>query len=293
MDRFILGELAAALPKRDNLQALCSTDFPDAEFDLVALPTVASGEAELTRELLHAGYHHLRHEGELWVSSDNARDRWLGEIVRELSNHVERKATKQAAAYRVKKIKPLKKLKNYACEIVFRDGEKLLKALSRPGVFSHRKVDPGCRQILNAMTITPGMRVLDLGCGSGALSIAAAARAEGITVHAIDSHARAIECLQRGAELNGLTNITTELSSDLHLTGQTPFDLVLANPPYYSHFEIARKFLLAARGALRRGGELLLVTKSPTWYEEHAGEWFRDLEITPSKDYYLVRGKRP
>ena len=68
---------------------------------------------------------------------------------------------------------------------------------------------------------------------------------------------------------------------------------MLANPPYYASFQIARRFLLAAHAVLRPGGEILLVTKSPQWYAEHMPEWFDAVTIEPSKSYFLVHGVRP
>ena len=63
----------------------------------------------------------------------------------------------------------------------------LIHLRTRPGVISHRKVDPGARRLMAAMEIGPGDRVLDIGCGSGVVALAAAVRAEGASVLAIDS----------------------------------------------------------------------------------------------------------
>ena len=87
--------------------------------------------------------------------------------------------------------------KNFRCEFAFRDRGRLIHAVSRPGVFSHREIDPGARQLMAAMEIAAGDRVLDIGCGSGTVSFAAAFRAEGVEVLAVDSHARAVECTAR------------------------------------------------------------------------------------------------
>jgi 16S rRNA G1207 methylase RsmC len=39
------------------------------------------------------------------------------------------------------------------------------------------------------------------------------------------------------------------------------YDLVVGNPPYYSHFQIADIFLQAAQRALRPGRRVLIITK--------------------------------
>jgi 16S rRNA (guanine1207-N2)-methyltransferase len=146
---------------------------------------------------------------------------------------------------------------------------------------------------MNEMEVEAGTRVLDIGCGSGVVALAAACRAERVFVHAVDSHCRAVQCTQRGADLNGLAGLTVELNAEGGYLGAGGFDLVLANPPYYANFRIAQHFLTAGRDALRVGGDILVVTKSPQWYEQNMSTWFDNVVITERKRYYIVRGVRP
>jgi 16S rRNA (guanine1207-N2)-methyltransferase len=191
------------------------------------------------------------------------------------------------------KTEPLKKRKNFACEFAFRDRGRLLRACSRPGVFSHRHIDPGARRLIEAMNIDTGAQVLDIGCGAGTVALAAACRADGVIVHAVDSNARAVECTQRGAALNGFTNLSVELNADGNYQGAGEFDLALANPPYYSGFRIARHFLTAGRHAIRPGGTILLVTKQPVWYQQHMPLLFEEVTVKERKGYHLLQATRP
>jgi 16S rRNA (guanine1207-N2)-methyltransferase len=192
----------------------------------------------------------------------------------------------------VTKQEPLKKVKDFRSEFVFRDGENLIKAVSRPGVFSHRHIDPGARHLLEAAHVRPGMRILDIGCGAGTVSLGVAAREPAAQVVAVDSNARAVECTQIGAELNGLSNIITEMNASGEYSDLGSFDLALANPPYFADFEIAARFVQAAHNSLRVGGQLLLVTKAPNWYEEHLHPQWRDVQIEPSKRYFIVMAQK-
>ena len=56
--------------------------------------------------------------------------------------------------------------RDFSCVFVYRDGQRLLKAVTRPVVFSHRHVDPGARQLLAAAEVGPGMHGLDIGGGT-------------------------------------------------------------------------------------------------------------------------------
>jgi 16S rRNA (guanine1207-N2)-methyltransferase len=285
-----LAVVRANLPS--NLVLVCQSDFPEEEFDLAVLPFSMRGEAELTRDLLQTAFECLRLGGKLVAATDNPKDEWLREQLAVLANKVTKHSFDDAVAYVVTKQEPLKKLKNFQAEFMFRDGERLIKAVTRPGVFSHRHIDPGARQLIDAAEVRPSMRILDIGCGAGTVGLALAAREPSAHVHAVDSNARAVECTRIGAELNGLTNVTAELNASGEYADAGAFDLALANPPYFADFEIAERFVNAAWRSLKLGGQLLLVTKSPQWYEEHlAAEW-RDVQIVPSKRYFVVHATK-
>ncbi|PLK50817.1 50S ribosomal protein L11 methyltransferase [Uliginosibacterium sp. TH139] len=73
--------------------------------------------------------------------------------------------------------------------------------------------------------VTPGATVLDYGCGSGILGIAAAKLGAG-TVTGCDIDPHAVEASHANAERNGVTNATWQNSAK-HIAGE--FDLVVAN----------------------------------------------------------------
>jgi 16S rRNA G1207 methylase RsmC len=276
-----------------NARIDCAADFPDTEVDVVAIPFSASGEAELAREMIQSAHECLRIGGKLYAATDNASDRWLGQQVHKFFGKVECRRRAAGTLYLGVKTGALKKRKNFACEFMFRDAGRLIRAFSRPGVFSHRHIDTGARRLINEMQIGAGARVLDIGCGAGVVALAAAFRASDVRVHAVDSHCRAIECTRLGAELNGLTNVSTELNATGGYAGKGTFDFALANPPYYADFRIARHFLIAGRVALREGGTMLAVTKQPRWYLEHMTEFYADVSASERKGYHVLRGVRP
>lgn len=283
-------EATQALPS--NLKLVCAVDPPDGEVDTVAWAFSKQGNGELVRDMLQLGHERLSVGGQLAAATDNPSDRWLHELLQNLFGKVQRQSSEQGVLYTATKAAPLKKQKQYAAEFAFRDGERLIHLRTRPGVFNHRELDGGARALMKAMNVQPGMKVLDLGCGSGAVGVAAALRAEGVKVHAIDSNPRAIESALWAAERNAAPAMSATLDCDGRSVAPGEFDLVLANPPYYSHFRIARLFVDIAIRALRKGGTLLLVTKTPEWYLEHLPKEFAGVSNQVVGNFCVVSGQK-
>ena len=131
--------------------------------------------------------------------------------------------------------------------------------------------------------LRPGLRVCDLGCGTGLLSLLLLQRQRALQVTGMDIQPEAIALAERAAEENGLTDRLSFLCADLRqarrhfVTGS--FDLVVCNPPYYPPFsgktaaETARRTARSETAAtltdicgaaaylLRWGGSLCLVHK--------------------------------
>ena len=290
LDSYHAERIREAEPVPANLSVCCAADWPSEQYDLVYAPLRRRESAELNRDLLQDAFHRLRIGGELLVGIDSLDHPALLAELREWARPVAQSSDVRGAVYRLRKESELKRVRNFRCEVVFRDRERLLKLLTRPGVFSHRQIDPGARQILKAVDEIRGRKLLDLGCGSGAIAVALAARDPGLQVWAVDSHARAVEATRIAAELNELENLQVVLTHTAEVPDPGSFDLVTCNPPYFADFEIARRFLDGAVRALKPGGDCILVTKLPNWYREHAGQWLEDVETWASGNYHLVRG---
>jgi 16S rRNA (guanine1207-N2)-methyltransferase len=284
-------------PPAANLRAECVADMPPGPYDLAVVPLAKAGEAELSRDILQAALVNLAVGGRLVAAIDNPRDTWLhgqladtGETVRVRPADGPKPAT---VAYVVEKTREPAKIRDFSCDVVFRDRDRLLTAVTRPGVFAHRRIDPGARHLLNAVDVAPETSVLDIGCGSGCVALGIAARDASVRVHALDSAARAVECTRRGAEMNGLANLNVALEARGRVPDPGSWDLALANPPYYSDFRLAELFVEAARLALAPGGTLLIVTKQPTWYVENLPRMWTNVAREDVKGYHLIEAVRP
>ena len=288
-------------PAPPNLTAECVADMPSGPYDLAVVPLAKDGEAELSRDLLQAALVNLAVGGQLVAAIDNPRDKWLREQLAETGETVrvrpaegaDTRAKSGTIAYVVQKTRELSKVRDFTCEVVFRDRDRLLTAFTRPGVFAHRRIDPGARHLLGAVDVAPETRVLDIGCGSGCVALGIAVRDASVRVHAFDSAARAVDCTRRGVERNGLANVTVALEAEGRVPEPGSWDLALANPPYYSDFRLAELFVESARLALAPGGTLLVVTKQPTWYVDNLPRMWTNVAREEVKGYHLVEAVRP
>ena len=90
--------------------------------------------------------------------------------------------------------------------------------------------------VLSSMPrLKPGLRVCDLGCGTGFLSILLLQRQRELTVTGLDIQPEAVRLARLAAAGNGLQDRLTFRREDLRETDLPAgsFDLVVANPPYF------------------------------------------------------------
>ena len=119
-----------------------------------------------------------------------------------------------------------------------------------------------------------GDRVCDLGCGSGALMLLLACRAEELVFIGVDNSEEAADLAAENLRGNGLSGrvICCGVTEQKKLSPKGSFDLVVCNPPYYPHgsggdggrarmegqeMPLA-SFLLAGASLLRNGGKMAL-----------------------------------
>ena len=85
--------------------------------------------------------------------------------------------------------------------------------------------------------LRPGLRVCELCCGTGLLSLLLLQRQPVLTVTGVDVHPAAVALARRAAAENGLTDRLTFLQGDLRRPEDLPppgaWDLTVCNPPYY------------------------------------------------------------
>jgi len=122
-----------------------------------------------------------------------------------------------------------------------------------------RQREEDCRLLLEALAITPGQRICDLGCGNGFYTLELARRVgpEGL-VYAVDIQPEMLRMLARRAAEAGLTNIRPILGTAIDpRLPEGDVDLVLCVDVYHE-FSHPEQMLSRIRESLAEGGQVVL-----------------------------------
>jgi SAM-dependent methyltransferase len=124
---------------------------------------------------------------------------------------------------------------------------------------------------LEAAAIGRTHRVLDIGCGTGVTTRAAARAAAGGHVLGVDLSTRMIEVARGLAECEGLTNVWFERAdAQVHPFESAAFDVVISRTGAM-FFGRPEEAFANLRRSLTPGGRLVLLT----WQSPDRQEWFR------------------
>lgn len=166
--------------------------------------------------------------------------------------------------------------------------------VSRPGAFAWGRLDDGTAALVRAMEIQPDEALLDLGCGTGLLALAAARR--GAHVTAVDADLCAIESARLTLQANGVTG-EVSLSDCAQAVLDRRFDVVLCNPPFHQgvgvEYDVAHQMIRDAATVLRPGGRFYLVSNAFIRYErEMEGKFTAVQEMLNDRRYRVLRAMR-
>jgi 16S rRNA (guanine1207-N2)-methyltransferase len=129
-------------------------------------------------------------------------------------------------------------------------------------VFSTKRVDLGTRVLIEAMQLPEEGCVLDIGCGYGAIGIAAAKFNPQLRVVMTDVNRRAVLLARQNAERNHARNVEAHQGNLYQPVQNQCFDCILSNPPVSAGMKTVLALIQGAPAFLSCGGTLQMVVRS-------------------------------
>ncbi|HKP97823.1 MAG TPA: methyltransferase [Fibrobacteria bacterium] len=290
----VLGDLPCS--DREEEGFLPGIRFPEKHFDLVVF-RLGRGTAQLNAVLVEA-FRLLVPGGSLLVCGHNQEG--IKSFAKRGEGHFGNlalqglKASCRLLRFRKESEAPVAPVEDpryflpVRLELAFPGGT--LEYLTKPGIFAYRATDAGTALLARHLPSCAGKTVLDLGCGSGALSLAAF-RLGAADVLATDNSAIATACAERNFALNRMPGRT--LCSDLaEGAAGGEFDLILTNPPFHNEAEtdysLPGRILQTLLRLLKPGGEAYLVANQFLDYSAPAEKLFRESAILAREQGYTI-----
>lgn len=163
------------------------------------------------------------------------------------------------------------------------------------GTFSRDHLDPGSALLTANLPVPPLGRVLDLGCGWGALALAMAALDRAAQVTASDVNQRALDLCRENFAANGLSGTFAHSNGFAALDGA--FDLIVTNPPIRAGKAAIYRLFAESAAHLAPKGRLLLVIRKQQGApsaKTYLETLFESVEIADrSKGYWILRCSGP
>lgn len=127
------------------------------------------------------------------------------------------------------------------------------------GVFSRGELDAGTRILLSALPSPLSGRVLDLGCGWGAVGVSVGAAYPACELVFSDVNLRALDLSRRNATRNGVNGTFVQSDGFARLEGF--FDFIITNPPIRAGKQTIYQMFADSASHLRSGGALFIVIR--------------------------------
>ncbi len=156
--------------------------------------------------------------------------------------------------YSKKQESPLN-LKKIKCILRGKD----LEFYTGSGVFSKNKVDSGTKLLAENAYVEDVWRVLDMGCGYGAVGITINKVFPDTEVLMVDINKRAVKLAKMNVKLNDAK--AEAMQSDLYENIKEKFNSIIANPPQRAGKEVCFKIIEDSKKYLVKDGLLQLVAR--------------------------------
>ncbi|NQV09090.1 class I SAM-dependent methyltransferase [Candidatus Woesearchaeota archaeon] len=158
------------------------------------------------------------------------------------------------------------------------------------GVFSIGKVDKGTEILINKSIIKDGWRILDLGCGYGAVGITLKKAFPKSKIVMTDVNNRALKLARMNVKENNLDEISV-IQGDKFERVKDKFNTILLNPPQSAGKALCFEMIEESKDFLKKNGLLQLVArhnKGGKTLEEKMLDVFGNVKQIAKKSGYRV-----
>jgi len=129
-------------------------------------------------------------------------------------------------------------------------------------VFSVKRVDLGTRLLVESMELPESGLVLDVGCGYGAVGIAAATFNRKLHVVLTDVNRRAVLLARQNAERNKVSNVEVRQGNLYEPVAELTFNCVLSNPPVSAGMKTVEALIRGAAAVMASKATFQMVMRS-------------------------------
>ncbi|HNW86636.1 MAG TPA: methyltransferase [Candidatus Limiplasma sp.] len=164
------------------------------------------------------------------------------------------------------------------------------------GVFSRLEMDKGTETLLGALPTSVAGRVLDMGCGYGALGVCLARANPDCVLTMVDINERAVSLARENAKRNGVAAETLVSDGYAALAGRV-FDLIVTNPPIRAGKRVIYRMFADGAAALAEGGAMVLVIRKQQGApsaKAYLETLFKRVQVTDrSGGFWVLRCEQP
>jgi len=139
---------------------------------------------------------------------------------------------------------------------------KSFRFLTASGVFSKKRVDLGTCLLIESMVLPDEGYVLDIGCGYGAVGIAAAVFKPNLRVIMVDVNERAVWLANKNMEINHVRNAEVRKGFLYEPVMNLKFNCILLNPPVSAGMATVKAIIAEAPKYLTAKANFQMVVKS-------------------------------
>lgn len=176
-------------------------------------------------------------------------------------------------------------------------GGHIFSFTSDAGVFSKKEIDFGTKVLLDALEIPESAeRILDVGCGYGAIGMFCAYYYPKVQVDMLDINVRAVELSKKNLQDNHIKNAQVYQSNLLAAVQNKAYDVVISNPPIRTGKENIFRLYEQAYEALNADGFLWIVIQkkqgAPSTMKK-LEEMFQEVDVVAKKKgYFIIKAKK-